>query len=286
MLMTYLVPQQSRRMCFGACLLVLALLVPTMGWGSDGEYPSFTGEAAVSLMHFDYREYRDNGSLLDRENGYLPGVSFSLARAVGGWEAMGRVSHHGDTIDYSGETEAGVPVQTSTSEKLTDISLQLGKDEAFGEGTPAKLYGGIGHRQWRRDIHSTATVRGLLENYRWSYVFLGALASLAQKDSFILALDMRLTRTVNPTIHVDFGGVYDSAMLSLKEKSGFRISLPATLPQANGLQLRIEPFWEEWHFGRSNTESITRNGVSVGTVFEPRSESRAYGVNIGLISTF
>lgn len=268
-------------------LLALTLLLPTMGWGSDGEPFSFTGEAAFSLMHFDYREYRDNnGSLLDRENGYLPGVSFSLARPVNSWEVIGRFSYYGGTIDYSGETQAGTPVQTSTSEKLTDLSLQLGKDVAFSDSALIKLYGGIGHRQWRRDIHSAATVAGLLENYRWSYAFLGVLAPLAQKDSFALALDVRLTHTINPIIHVDFGGVYDSSKLSLGEKSGFRISLPATLPQTNGLQFRIEPFWEEWRFGRSNTESITRNGIGIGTVFEPRSESRAYGVNVGLTNAF
>jgi hypothetical protein len=45
----------------------------------------------------------------------------------------------------------------------------------------------------------------------------------------------------------------------------------------------VEPFVESFDLGRSATAPLTDNGTPVGTVSEPRSETRNYGlaINIG-----
>lgn len=47
-------------------------------------------------------------------------------------------------------------------------------------------------------------------------------------------------------------------------------------------RLVIEPYTKGWNLGRSLTETLTRNGVPVGTVYEPRSASRYFGLNVGI----
>lgn len=255
-----------------------------MVWGSDSATQPFSLDVGFSLFHFDYREFKDDGSQFNRESGYIPGVVLTLGKATKGLEASGKFSYFNAEIGYDGKTQSGTPILTSTDETLYDLSFQLGKQLALTPKiVPVRLYGDIGYRYWKRDIRSTTVATGLLETYQWNYVSAGVTLPIMQTSWGNIAFDARLTRTFNSSIDVGFRNLYDTVGLTLANRNGFLISLPISLPQQQGFRLHIEPFWEEWSFGRSNTKNLTQNGSVVGTVFEPQSKTRATGITVGLM---
>jgi hypothetical protein len=51
-------------------------------------------------------------------------------------------------------------------------------------------------------------------------------------------------------------------------------------------QLSLEVYHNAWELGRSDDETLRQGGVPVGTVHEPRSETRHSGVRAGLLIPF
>lgn len=240
------------------------------------------------FQHFDYREFSDQGKLLDQENGFLPGWLLGLDYSRDSWQIAGQLSYHAGGIAYAGQTNGGVAtVSTTTEQRIIDAELNVGYRFQRERQIRPTLYLGVANRSWRRDIQPTYTasgtpVRGLLENYRWWQAFLGAKIS-AHKISFIdWGLDARLVRIITPRIEVDYSGQYDNSKLDLGSRWGFRLALPVSYSMSYSTTLEIEPYWEKYELGRSSSAELINQGVIKGVVFEPDSIGRNYGVMFGI----
>jgi len=178
-----------------------------------------------------------------------------------------------------------VPISTTTEQRITDVELLAGYQfRQMSQLTPT-LYLGAANHSWRRDIQPTYTasgtpVRGLVETYRWWQAFLGTRISLYEAQSFNWRLDVRLTRMIAPKIEVDYSGLFDTAHLNLGERWGFRLKAPLSFAVQDSTTIVIEPYWDKYSLGRSSTAPLTRQGVVVGAVFEPDSNSSNYGVSL------
>lgn len=245
--------------------------------------------ANFSLQDFNYKEFDDNGSLLDREDGTLPGLIFGLERPRGRWVLGGRFSYYAGSVDYDGQTNTGTPITTRTDEKISEIE---GRAEYWLRPEDRwAVYGGLGYRYWARDIRPTRTaggqpVSGLFEVYDWWLVFFGTKVELYNKNASRWSLDLRVLRILAPELRVDATSQFDQARLDLGERYGMRLSLPWQYKLDKATHLTIEPYAEGWELGRSPTVPLTRNGVVIGTIFEPRSETRNYGINLGFSRRF
>jgi len=249
--------------------------------------PHFGLDAGFSFLHFDYREYRKDGQQFNRESGYIPGVVLNLGRTAGAWDILGTLSYYGADINYHGETQFGAPVRTTTKEGLYAFALQIGKQVILASTiAPVRVYGEIGYRHWERDIRSTSIATGPIENYRWHYASVGATVPVVQASWGEVAFDARISRTFDSSIDVSFRNLYESVYANLGNRNGFRFSLPISLPLRPKYVLHIEPFLEEWAFGSSNTVNLTQNGSIVGTLLEPRSETRTTGITVSLQKLF
>lgn len=234
------------------------------------------GWLAGSLTEFDYAE-TENGIELDREEGLLPGLNAGLHLARGALFAEGTLAATDGHVDYRSAT-----VATRTDETILDVDVIAGRTLYDRDRTSLALYAGLGYRHWQRDIRSTATAFGLDETYRWWYGSLGVRATHALGARRQLRADLQLTRTLDPDIDIDFAAGYDSKNLALGEANGLRASLAFEQRLREGLSLFVSPWFEYWKLGRSDTELLYRNGLPVGTVFEPRSTTRNLGVNVGV----
>jgi hypothetical protein len=267
-----------------ACAHPAAAAAETPAWSLDAS-------AAVSIKRFGYKEYSDAGRLLDEESGNLPGAVLALGLAREDWRIEAELAGHGGTVDYDGQTTLGTPVRTRTDTALADASLRLARRYALAraEVTP---YAGAGWHYWDRDIRSTRTsggtyVYGLREVYRWYSIELGLRAMVdTAVESLRVGLDLRGLRIVRPTMDFDGAGLYDRATLSLGERNGWRVAVPLEYSLGPAATLRAELYAERWEFGRSATQNLTSGGVVVGTVHEPRSESRMIGLTLGAVFRF
>ena len=274
------------------CALIV-LLFPVAAMAQPEEQPEERWALSVggAILNFGYREFSDSGTQLNREHGAIPGVALSLSRRQDRWLLVGDYSYHAGGVAYNGQTNTGVAITTRTDQNIVDMALRAEYWRATTGGLNYALYIGTGYHHWERDIQPTRTasgapVSGLFETYQWWLGFLGAKAVLHESGRARWLLDARLTRPVNPSVTVDFNGRYDNARLYLGERWGARLALPWHYEMSRSTSLIAEPFVESYELGRSATTPLTSNGLTVGGVYEPRSESRNYGLAFGISQRF
>ncbi len=248
-------------------------------------------EIGASVLNFGYKEFSESGKLLDREYANIPGTMFRLSHSRKPFLFAGEVSYYGGDVVYDGQTNTGVPITTRTGEKILDMAARAEYWQATPGGFNYALYAGAGYRRWERDIRPTRTaagapVSGLFETYQWWFGLLGAKFTLFESPQARWLWDARVVRPVNPSITVDSPGQYDKVRLGLGERWGWRLALPWRYGMSQTASLTVEPFVESFELGRSATVPLTDNGTPVGTIDEPRSETRNYGLAISVSSRF
>ena len=260
---------------------------------SAAEEPSWRTEFGPAYSRFDYREFDEAGRRLDSETGHLPGITAAIAHSWDAWEARLAGDWYGEAIDYDGfafnpTTGLQRPLATTTRETITSVEGTLLR---WLEGTDRGIavYGGIGLRVWQRDIHANAAASSTsaLETYRFGYAILGLRAKIYRAAQFEWAIDGRLTRTLSPSLAIDFSGAFDSAQLQPAPKTAWRVALPLDVQLKPKDTLRFEPYYTTWSLGRSQIESLTRHRVQLGFgIFEPRSETTSSGLSISWLHAF
>jgi len=248
-------------------------------------------EIGAAVLNFGYKEFSESGKLLDREDGNIPGAMLRFSHPRKPFLFAGEVSYYGGDVVYDGQTNTGIPITTRTGERIVDTAVRAEYWEATPAGFNYALYAGAGYRRWERDIRPTRTaagapVSGLFEIYQWWFGLLGAKLTLSESPQARWLLDARVVRPVNPSITVDSPGQYDSVRLGLGERWGWRLALPWRYGMSQAAGLTVEPFVESFEIGRSATVTAIKNGTPVGTVTEPRSETRNYGLAISVSSRF
>jgi hypothetical protein len=242
------------------------------------------------VLDFGYKEFAESGRLLDREDGSLPGLMVEVAQTAGNWRFSGEWRAFSGMADHKGQTNLGTPISTQTDEQMQSLSLRVARQLQLG-GWPIAPYAGFGLHRWKRDIRSTRTaagapVSGLFEVYSWKTAELGARARVASWRRFEGAVDVRVFRILDPELEVRFATGFDDARLALGEKSGGRLAFIGAYLLDDGLRLRVEVYGEWWSFGRSAPQPLTSDGMTVGSVTEPRSETRNHGITLGLVFGF
>lgn len=272
-------------------LFVMCMLLAAPGAMAQPEQGSELSIAG-SLLNFGYQEFNDTGKLLDREDGYIPGVVLGLSHTIDRWLFAGDFAYHAGDVAYTGQTNnTGVPISTRTRQNISDISLRTEYWSQHDKGLSYAFYLGAGYHQWNRDIQPTTTasgapVSGLFETYEWWSGFLGIKGELYESGSTRWLLDTRLMQIINPSIKVYFNGQYDNARLALGERWGIRVSLPWHYTMETSSSLSIEPFAESYELGRSATTPLTKNGTAAGNVWEPLSQTINYGLTVGISQHF
>ena len=254
----------------GALFFALAL-VATECLAKDLQPDVLAAEAGVSALRFDYAECQDNGSLLDREFGGIPGFSLRLTQRVSEWEWEEDASYHFGRVPYTGQTNAGEPYDTKTDEDILDTAVRLGR----WLGGWAMPYAGLGYRRWDRDI-LPGSINGLFESYRWKYFWLGSKFVAYQQEATDVILDIGWIRPIDPVLYVDFRGTYNVEPKLMPESlDGLRLMLTARLAIFEKGALMLEPYFEYWRLGRSPV--VISGGISV---YEPESKTKNIGLNL------
>lgn len=265
----------KRFLCVVFCLMGVSL--------AHAFHPEDGIDLATTLTRFNFVEYDDLQKKAVQERGWLYGGELEARKTFGAFFIEGSAAMHKGTVRYDGLTQSGDPHATLTTETVQDASIQIGRIyEAWRRHDYAIIYAGAGIHQWARDIKTNNDVAGLYEIYTWGYVNVGARGFILRFANVRMMAELNLLRTLFPVMDVSFGGKYDNMRVKLGEHYGAKFSLPVHIDLTRQFQLGLEPFLEAWDLGRSEHKELTQQGFVAGTMHEPRSESRNYGVNVGL----
>jgi len=232
---------------------------------------------AVDMKSFDYREFH-NGQLLDLESGWLPGLAGALDWRQGKWSLTPEVAWHSGQVDYDGQTQTGIPHDTDTDTELLRYGLTA------GYLLPAtrwhwRLTAAFQRMQWQRDIRPNNGVSGLKEDYRWNEGSLGLQFALPNRSQEPWQLHLQYLLIDSPQLEVKSDSEFDPVTFALGERHGWRVSF--TVPLTAGGRWSLQPYWERWRFGQSDSLSLTRNGQDTSWLaMEPESLSEHWGLQL------
>ncbi len=254
-------------------LLFIGLLFSPLTWSA----PDITLGIGVDAMHFYYREFETDDSILNTEKGVIPGLVLNAAFEWETWYTEFNYKYNTGKVEYDGQTQGGTPFITDTQEDIVDVNLIAGHYFGVASYYRSSIYGGLGYYYWERDI--LAGKNSLFETYEWSYALLGARFSLQESSHSGLLLDLRLQRMLDATMEI---GYVDDNQFDLGEEWSFRIGLPYILSTKDNARLTIEPYLVTWFIGRSPSQWITIGGIPIGPFpyYEPRSETYNVGLTV------
>jgi len=239
--------------------------------------------AGPMLAAFRYQE-SEQGERLNREEGNLAGLRIGWQGRTDTLLAGFEFSHLRGEVDYNGQTQAGTPASTITDEQVSRADIRLGRRFQPHQPLSYEVLLILGYRHWQRDIQDAASANGLLETYTGGLAGLGFRARYRFAAAGELHLTGQYSRTFKPEVEVDFGNALDNRSLDLGTAPVIDIALGWTypLPWDHHFLLQAGYFYENWKFGRSDEEALTRDGVPVGQVFQPGGGSKIHGLVVTL----
>ena len=235
------------------------------------------GAAGISQRQVTNTEYDKAGRQLVREAGWLPGAVLSAAFKAGRLTWFTEAEIAKGSIDYHGQTQAGVAAESRTS--MGVAALRVGGAYAFGEN-----YAALGALEWERstrDIIGIAGTAGLQETYRTRRLIAGARKTWHPAAAGAVAVDAAVVISEPERLQVGFSGLLDPASLDTKRSHGIRVGdifRPAFAPW---LELRIRFDWAR--IPRSDDAPVTLNGQFRGTIAQPEHEQRAVTLTVSAI---
>jgi len=257
-------------------LLLLFCICPLLAVAGSGNSATSVWLGATATA-FDYEEFDDQDNSLDHEEGWLPGLHAGASVENARWFAEAGLLWSSGRVDYH-SPEAN----SDTDEQILNLEILAGTPLFASDRGRVSVVVGAGYRDWQRDIRSTPTMSGLDETYQWYYGLLGLRGEHEFSERTRIVANLQLTRTANPELDVQFKANYDDVSLELGEETAFKASLMLHRSIGRGASLWLMPWYERWDLGRSRVEDLYRNGVPEGTVWEPRSKTRNYGVGLGV----
>jgi len=274
-------PQSVRLTGIVAAASALVLVAGLVQGGERDGGATIAASIGAGLMHFQFEEFDRQDRRLVKEAGWLPGLEGSLGVRQQAVSLAVDVGYYAGDVDYDGQTSSGVPIDSSTDQRIFEASINAACELPLGLPPRVSVYAGGGYRHWDRDIDSVGAVSGLDETYQWWRAETGVKLQLARAAN-AWELEAGLMRTLNPQVEVDFGAAFDAVTLDLGERWGWRTAASWSHRVSPQLAAGLKVFYASWDLGQSSVETLTSNGVTAGSVFQPRSESRNYGVILSL----
>jgi hypothetical protein len=244
-----------------AALLASAAVLPTTA-------PALDLRLGGELMYFDYEETDLSGNSLNQETGFIPGLSIAAAHAYRNLNNAIEFSLYGGDVDYDGQTQAGVPHQTTTTETIYRLLYKLSWSPL---DTDNAFYGKAYWQQWDRDIQPANNVQGLFERYQWWTLEGGVQIPFIKQEDSSLLLELGLLTTFNGTMSINLTSAgYGEHTLDLGNGVGYAAALKYEITMAGNNRLQFGARINGWEFGRSNSKTIS-NGINTITITEPDS---------------
>ena len=258
--------------------LVLATLLATAATAQAQDAPvEFTG--SVGISHRKLVERTPTGANLLTERGPMGYLQLQAVRPLAQGQALGlRAQLAGGDLDYDGQTQAGVPLATTTrqSEAGVDLMWRPHAPAAWGE---AWLTAGVLAN--RRAIYSTPIAGGLdevstaaLVGVRWRSP---AFAPVARWNAHVEA-EGRIS--IWHRLDVDFHGLLDKTHFEAARKRMLTLRVlasPADSPWEWGLE------WSGLRQPASRSAGVSRAGVALAgtTVHQPELSMRDMTLRVG-----
>jgi hypothetical protein len=266
-------------------IVMLGLVVALLS--SGGLVGQAAADQAVIYMSIDsytWKEFHDDGSLLLKESGPLVGVGITFQHEFSDHITLTPTAEiFGGTVDYDGQTQAGIAATTDVNYFGLKLVGDVGKKIKISKQVFIEPFFGLGLRTWIRDINDGTTAGGMTTyGYREGWVAWDA--RLGMRGGIDITQGSRLFAEALLKLPL-----YNRNTAYLSEKNlGSDITMhpgkETSLYAEMGMQIsrfRGSLFYEGLRFSKSD-DVITTDGVYIYTSWQPKSEADIYGLKLGM----
>ena len=243
-----------------------------------------TGTSALDLSantfvkYFDYQEFDLDGSSLNHETGFIPGLGLSLDHNN---HRLWTSYAHGD-VNYDGQLQSGTAHVTDTRQ----ILFSNGYEYRFyaNDEHAVELVAGFSVHRWQRHILPSNGIQGVNADYRWQQLHAGLRYKPDLLFSLPLEFNLNIFKTRKSSVDINLESIgFGSPELALGDKLGFEATLKYHKAISDRLTINFLIESTRREFGRSNSTSMS-NGINTITIAEP--ESVSWQTNIGISLVF
>jgi hypothetical protein len=243
--------------------------------------------AYVAVERFEWKEFKDDGSLFLKESGPLFGLGFTYRKEFPGHVTVEPgLEIFGGSVDYDGQTLSGIPAATTVDYFGVKVKGEVGRRSNPMENVFLDPFVGLGIRYWFRDIDNGVAADGSpVAGYVEEWFTLQARFGLRGEKYIssrtrIFGLAGVLFPVYNRTTAYlsDVGYSNDSTVEPGRKESffaeaGFRVNT-----------VTMSLFYEGMRFTKSNFDTATHlsSGVTL-PFYQPESDADSYGVKLGII---
>jgi hypothetical protein len=270
--------------------LVLVMLYALWGLAGAAIAADFGGVrefyAYPALQYFTWEESL-GGRRLVHEQGVLYSAGAAVAvdllqTAAGALTLRGKGELFGGMVDYDGQTQRGLPVNTDVSYVGTRAEGALGWAVPLARSR-LEPFAGLGYRWWLRDIHDATTTDpsrsealGYMEHWESAYTKLGMAVShrLGREWRLFAEAGGKYPFYNANTIHLEIETAPHTVVVNPVVKPTPRWSAFAELG-ARYRRFRLAFFYEGYRVGQSPVRHIGPLGL-----FQPQSKEDLVGVSL------
>ena len=263
-----------RRVAFA--LFGLSLAMPLQAGQVEGSW-----SIEVRTLYRNVEEIGRSGSTLLEESGLEPALELAGAWPAAGGSVTGRVLLSRYALDYEGQSQAGLPVDSETDYR--GLRAAVGYAHPLTETWRIRLE--LEAERLERDIAGVENIAGLNEEMRSTRLLAGVEKAFVAMDR-TLTLDLAALWGLSGTQDVSSPGVIDEVELPEGRSWGIRgaARIPLNPERAGRLSWVLVPRFEYLHSDRSEERLWTQDGVIRGTVAQP--ETRRWAVGAGLMAVW
>jgi hypothetical protein len=261
-----------------------ALVLCGMAAAANAAGPSV--DVDISTRQYKARE-TDDGLVLNREEGTLHGLAFSVAVDSWGGRWTLHAANESGTLLYAGQNQSGLPVVTLTDLNVQQVALRWTPAWHLVIG-PASLesHAELAHQSIERAIRQGPGSLPLTENLQALWLRSGAAITVSLAPDWSVQFGGQLAWQLAQQLHVDSFGIYDEFTLQPRARLSTRLSAGITWHARPDLHIGLHASQERWRFGPASEEPIYRGGVLAGDAEYPGSRQRLNGFDLQLTRWF
>jgi hypothetical protein len=250
--------------CIGACLMA----VPFRGSIAQSQWDV---SAAAVKMHYSSTEHGAKDAVLDTETGSLTGFEARFGWRTGRVGCALQVQQASGTLDYSGASQIGLPVFTTTTLNFHDDRLGCAFRLRPTGADTLDLGWDVGRRSIQRTINPSIFSSTLGEELTSDYAGIEIRATHRLSEHFRICAQAEVLRGLHDRLDVRFSGYADDTTLHVGGRVGDLGALGLQYSPVSWASISVAASREWQPYGASHPRSLYRQGVDIGFVEYPGS---------------
>ena len=239
---------------------------------SNQNYISSNFSFGLSSSNYLYKEYNDNGKVIDSETADdLYNFSLSYGKQFTPKHSLKlSLNYLFGVFTYDGSTWSGTPITYNTyNNYLINILTNYKYTQPINNSYTIKYNLGIGYRLWARGYDEN-NPNDYREYYKWFYASTGIDNIIKITNNIDSNIFIKYNQAINPTLKVMLG---NNPTLNLGNTHGidFGINVKFLNTQRQGFMLGYK--YTYWHSNKSNSETLVLNNQNT-QIYEPESDSK------------